>query len=108
MCLDDGRVVSNFVAQVKPSITLDVVLLLVPYYLIIIVASILFVTCFRFNSPQPFMKLHAGTEEGPVNGLWRWKTNKKLPICFRLGNFFLCFLLSLTKPPGDFWHALSN
>lgn len=74
MCIDDGRVVSNFVAQVKCGSVVYLWLTsncVVVVYLTVVVVVVV-----------------VGFEEGAANCLWWWKADKKLPVCFWSGNDF--------------------
>lgn len=67
MCIDDGRVVSNFVAQVGS-------VFLSSYLPALVMKEILKLENFT------------GIEETAINSIWGRQANKELPVCFRPGN----------------------
>lgn len=70
MCIDDGRVVSNFVAQVNFAESVKMgceCLCLYDYY----------------NGDDA--NDNAGIEEGATDSLWWWKADQEFPVCFWSG-----------------------
>ena len=100
MCIDDGRVVSNFVAQV--------LLFLFGRFFIYLYSlfSFLLLTYHANN-----FWIWTGVEEGAIDCLWRRKADKKLSICIRLGKSFSCLIhpsfLTIHKNNGNI-HYLAN
>ena len=91
MCIDDGRVVSNFVAQV-----------------ILPVKSSCFTLLLRLTVRLIFYL--PGPEEGAVDRLRRWQANQELPVRLRSGKppsmIFARFKgVSSTEKVTDFFHA---
>jgi hypothetical protein len=86
MCIDDGRVVSNFVAQVCALSNLRSA-----FWTLVAqneTTTWKRVAVFNLWSEQAsnFVSL-IGTSQGTNDHLWWWKSNSELPICLRFGMF---------------------
>jgi hypothetical protein len=87
MCIDDGRVVSNFVAQVCALSNLRSAFwtLVVQNETTTWKRAAVF-NLWRSEQASNFVSL-IGTSQGTNDHLWWWKSNSELPICLRFGMF---------------------